>query len=68
MSYPIVGVKTGINFNTGALPLRQEIDTWMTTNPDQLNLYLQALAKLQATDQRDWLSYFQIAGTLLLST
>ncbi|KAK6358171.1 hypothetical protein TWF730_007524 [Orbilia blumenaviensis] len=62
-SYAITGIPT-TRAPDGALPLRQEIDTWSANpaNVDQVNLYLQALATFQKMPATDKLSYFQIAG------
>ncbi|RVD85525.1 uncharacterized protein DFL_003846 [Arthrobotrys flagrans] len=62
-SYAITGIPT-TRGPDGALPLRQEIDTWSANpaNVDQVNLYLQALAAFQQLPATDKLSYFQIAG------
>ena len=40
---------------------RLEIRT-LANNPDQFNIYLLALQKMQTDDQSDFLSYFQISG------
>ncbi|VDC03107.1 unnamed protein product [Peniophora sp. CBMAI 1063] len=46
---------------TGATPLRREIND-LVKDEVQFSLFIQALAALQAEDQQDELSYFQLAG------
>ena len=45
----------------GPLVARQEIRV-LAQDQDVFNLYLQALDRFQRTDQKEVLSYFQIAG------
>ena len=55
--YPVTGVQTG-----QILP-RREIRDLQNNYPDQFNIMILAWQSLQAMDQSDFLSYFQIAGT-----
>ncbi|KAK0709679.1 hypothetical protein B0T26DRAFT_805332 [Lasiosphaeria miniovina] len=59
---PVVGVKTGIEVNTGKRPARQNINKLYARGGPQWDLYILALSALQAVDEADELSYFQIAG------
>ena len=59
-SYPITGVKTGIDTN-GAVPNRIEIRDLQSNNVPW-NLYLMALNRFQSMDQSDMLSYYQVSG------
>ncbi|KAM3066915.1 hypothetical protein ACMFMF_009966 [Clarireedia jacksonii] len=59
--YPIDGVTTGINPTTKARPFRRNILDLQNDIP-QFSLYIQALAAMQAVDESNGLSYFQIAG------
>ncbi|KAL2125940.1 hypothetical protein VTI74DRAFT_2182 [Chaetomium olivicolor] len=60
--FPVVGVKTGIDKNTGQPPPRLNINTLWARRGPQWDLYILALAELQALDERDELSYFALAG------
>ncbi|KAI9714213.1 MAG: hypothetical protein M1812_006434 [Candelaria pacifica] len=60
-SYAITGPQGGVNPKTGERPFRQEIRTFSGSGP-AWDLYIQALVKLQAADQGDLLSYYQLSG------
>ncbi|KAK2597581.1 hypothetical protein N8I77_012359 [Diaporthe amygdali] len=58
----VTGPLTGIDRQTGAAPARMNInDMWARGGPSW-DLYVLALAELQAVDESDELSYFQIMG------
>lgn len=63
----ITGPRGGQNETTGVRPFRREITDLAASGPS-FDLYIQALNEMQATDQSDPLSYFQIAGMLLSQT
>ena len=55
-------VVLGLKSVTGVLP-RQDIDILLGDDPDVLNLFLLALAAIQADKMnKEWMGYFQIAG------
>ncbi|KAI9785255.1 MAG: hypothetical protein M1835_003372, partial [Candelina submexicana] len=60
-TYGIHGVATGRGPN-GSLPFRHEVLDLQLNNPDQWNLYMLALDRLQSVDQGELLSWYQIAG------
>jgi tyrosinase len=53
---PVIGVQTG------QILLRLEIRDLQTNYPDQFNVYLLGLQRLQQVDQADMLSYFGLAA------
>jgi hypothetical protein len=57
--YAITGIQTG-----QILP-RMEIRDLQVNSPDQFNILILAWQSMQAMNQSDFLSYFQIAGTSL---
>ncbi|KAK4450897.1 tyrosinase [Podospora aff. communis PSN243] len=57
----LVGIKAGVNPTTGERPARLNINDLMKNGP-QWDLFIQALAAVYATDQKDSLSWYQIAG------
>ncbi|KAK3381535.1 hypothetical protein B0H63DRAFT_207757 [Podospora didyma] len=59
---PVVGVKTGIDANSGQRPARQNINSLWARGGPQWDLYILALSELQAVDETDELSYFALAG------
>ncbi|KAK3692626.1 hypothetical protein B0T22DRAFT_486510 [Podospora appendiculata] len=59
---PVVGVKSGIDPRTGQRPARQNINQLYARGGPQWDLYILALSSLQAVNETDELSYFQIAG------
>ncbi|TVY55332.1 Polyphenol oxidase 1 [Lachnellula cervina] len=59
--YPITGVNTGRDAQTGARPFRQNILDLQNDGPSW-SLYIQALTAMQNADDNDPLSYFQVAG------
>ncbi|KAK3333928.1 hypothetical protein B0T19DRAFT_491238 [Cercophora scortea] len=59
---PVVGVRTGIDPRTGQRPARQNINQLYARGGPQWDLYILALSSLQAVNETDELSYFQIAG------
>ncbi|ROW08234.1 hypothetical protein VMCG_03309 [Cytospora schulzeri] len=58
----VTGPLTGVNMQTGAAPARMEINEIYAQGGPIWDLYVQALAELQAVDEDDELSYFQIMG------
>lgn len=58
----VTGPLTGVNMQTGAAPARMEINKMHAQGGPAWDLYVQALAELQAVDESDELSYFQIMG------
>ncbi|KAI9835969.1 MAG: hypothetical protein M1837_003559 [Sclerophora amabilis] len=59
-SFGITGAQGGRGSN-GSVPFRLEIRQ-LQRNPDQWNLYLLGLDRLQSVDQRELLSHYQMAG------
>ncbi|KAI9886218.1 MAG: hypothetical protein M1823_001953 [Watsoniomyces obsoletus] len=57
----ITGVQSGRG-SDGSVPFRLEIRQMQIQNPDQWNLYLLGLERLQAVDQNQLLSWYQISG------
>ncbi|KAJ4293812.1 hypothetical protein N0V88_005325 [Collariella sp. IMI 366227] len=62
--FPVVGVKTGIDKNTGQPPPRLNINTLWARRGPQWDLYILALSELQALDERDELSYYALTVTI----
>jgi hypothetical protein len=60
-TFPITGPQDGVNPNTGARPVRQDIKTFQKSGP-AWDLYIQALQNFMQTDSTQLLSYFQVAG------
>ncbi|MCJ1477585.1 hypothetical protein MMC13_006258 [Lambiella insularis] len=60
-SYAITGIKAGVNAVTGQRPFRQEFSIFQDSGA-QFDLYIQALQRLQNTNQTAMLSYFQVCG------
>ncbi|KAL2678554.1 hypothetical protein Neosp_009302 [[Neocosmospora] mangrovei] len=56
-SLPITGIKVD-----GQVHPRPEINSWASSNPIQLSLYIRALQIFQAIPFEDVKSYFQVAG------
>ncbi|KAL6912417.1 hypothetical protein FSST1_010177 [Fusarium sambucinum] len=56
-SLPITGIKVD-----GQVHPRPEINSWASSNPIQLSLYIRALQIFQAIPFQDVKSYFQVAG------
>ncbi|KAK3401603.1 hypothetical protein B0T20DRAFT_118549 [Sordaria brevicollis] len=59
---PVVGVKTGVDTNTGQRPTRRNINDLYARGGPQWDLYILALSEMQAMDESDELSYFSVAG------
>ncbi|TAQ87719.1 hypothetical protein B7494_g3943 [Chlorociboria aeruginascens] len=59
--YPVTGVHTGVDTNTGARPPRREILEFQNDLPTW-SLYIQALTQLQEAPEDAQLSWLQIAG------
>ncbi|KKF92427.1 Polyphenol oxidase 1 [Ceratocystis platani] len=59
---PVTGRTTGIDPNTNAVPMRRNINDLYNENGPEFQLYVQAMAALQAKDPRDPESWFQIMG------
>ena len=55
------GPDAGINAETGERPAREEINKFKTSGP-AWDLYVQAFAQFQASQQGDLASYYQVAG------
>ncbi|KAK4042387.1 hypothetical protein C8A01DRAFT_44636 [Parachaetomium inaequale] len=60
--FPVVGVKAGINKNTGQAPARLNINTLWARRGPQWDLYILALSELKAMNETDELSYYGITG------
>ncbi|KAI4220330.1 MAG: hypothetical protein L6R36_007696 [Xanthoria steineri] len=60
-AFAIRGIQAGVNAYTGERPLRQEFSTFKNTGP-AFDLYIQALLRSQQADQRQLLSYYEVAG------
>ncbi|KAH8586174.1 hypothetical protein B0O99DRAFT_656959 [Bisporella sp. PMI_857] len=60
-NYPITGAPIKHQAPNGAVPLRIEINE-LKKNKDAWNLYLLGLQSFYAVDQRDDLSYYEVAG------
>jgi tyrosinase len=60
-TFPLTGVKAGVNIATGQRPSRTEIRDFQHSGP-AWDLYIQSLQQLEDTDQSDPLSYFAFAG------
>jgi tyrosinase len=54
-------ITTGVRSRDGTPVARQDLRVFLQ-DQDVTNLYLLALQRLQAADQRELLSWFQIAG------
>jgi hypothetical protein len=70
-TYPIVGLQGGRGAD-GSVPIRYELSQFANpdSNPhalDQLNLFLQALERMQKAPQTERLSWFQISGKSISS-
>lgn len=67
-TYPIVGLHGGVgDAGPGAIPLRYEIQSFVDPMRNkyalhQLNLFLQAVERMQNAPKDDLLSWFQVAG------
>ncbi|ETN37390.1 uncharacterized protein HMPREF1541_08381 [Cyphellophora europaea CBS 101466] len=61
VAFKITGAGGSHNATTGVRPYRLDINDFSQSGPP-FDLYIQALSRLQARDQSDPLSYFQIAG------
>jgi hypothetical protein len=65
-TYPITGINDGIDPQSGATPLRLEVDDWYLSKAEdhvrQVSLFILALRSFQQASVEDKLSYFQIAG------
>ncbi|KAK3343064.1 hypothetical protein B0H65DRAFT_576876 [Neurospora tetraspora] len=59
---PVVGVKTGVDSNTGQRPIRRNINDLYARGGPQWDLYILALSEMQAMDESEELSYFSLAG------
>ncbi|KAK8131364.1 hypothetical protein PG984_007802 [Apiospora sp. TS-2023a] len=63
--YAVTGIKAGWGLDgPGSVPVRQEIDEWSSKaeNEKQVDLFLQALRRLQDVPPAERDSFFQIAG------
>lgn len=58
--FSVTGVRDGINGEI--VPIRQEIRTLQSSNPDMFNLYLLGMRRMQSLPKTDKLSWFQISG------
>lgn len=59
-------VVTGLGSLNGTLPIRQEVRQ-LQQDADKWTLYMLGLSMMQYTAQTELLSWYQIAGTLILS-
>ncbi|KAL0934277.1 tyrosinase 2 [Colletotrichum truncatum] len=59
---PIVGVRSGVNQQTGEVPVRRDINVLYEEGGPQWDLYVGALTAMQDANETDPTSYFQIAG------
>ena len=60
-AWTIRGIQAGVNPYTGERPLRQDFSTFKNSGP-AFDLYIQALLRSQQADQKNTLSYFEVAG------
>ena len=60
-SYRITGATSGINAASGERPARRDLRSFQSSGA-AFDLYIQALQMLQATNQANLLSHFEIAG------
>lgn len=60
-TFPTTGLQGGVDPNTGARPVRQDIKIFENSGP-AWDLYIQALQNFMQTDSTQLLSYFQVAG------
>ncbi|KND89565.1 Tyrosinase [Tolypocladium ophioglossoides CBS 100239] len=58
--YPVTGVS--VDPKAGSVPLRQNINDLQSAGGAPWDLYIRALSAMQAANERDPLSYFQIEG------
>ncbi|KZT37557.1 Di-copper centre-containing protein [Sistotremastrum suecicum HHB10207 ss-3] len=63
-TYPITGIPTNARPQIDPVPLRPEINAWVSNpaNADQVALFVLALDKFQKLDYEDKLSYFKVCG------
>ncbi|EXJ88381.1 hypothetical protein A1O1_05311 [Capronia coronata CBS 617.96] len=59
--FKVTGATGGVDWNTGARPLRYEIGQFSTSGA-AFDLFVQSLIAFQKANQSDPLSYFQISG------
>ncbi|KAK3316253.1 hypothetical protein B0H66DRAFT_576217 [Apodospora peruviana] len=59
---PVVGVKPGIDRNTGQPPARLNVNDLYARGGPHWHLYILALSSLQAVNETEELSYFKITG------
>lgn len=60
-AFRVTGATEGHNVTSGARPFRLDLESFVTSGP-AFDLYIQAMNQMQAMNQSDPLSYFQIAG------
>lgn len=58
----MLNISTAKRLLIGPVPLRQEIRNLEKNFPDQWTLYVLSLKVFQEADEKDLLSYYQIAG------
>lgn len=56
-----IGLKTGMNATTGAMPFRRDILDLVNDTPS-FTLFILALNKMMETEETALTSYFQVAG------
>lgn len=61
-AFVVTGAVGGVNTETGQRPFRLNIVTMAQIGGPAWDLYILALQQFQAKDQKDQLSFFQIAG------
>lgn len=67
VGYAITGVSGGVNSATGQRPARLDMRDLQSAGP-AFDLFVQALSQFQSDDQSDLISYYEVAGTFLLSS
>ena len=65
VGYAITGVTGGVNSETGQRPARLDMRDLQSAGP-AFDLYVQAISQFQSDDQSDLLSYYEVAGILLI--
>ncbi|ORY62692.1 uncharacterized protein BCR38DRAFT_346826 [Pseudomassariella vexata] len=60
--FPVTGLITGIDNETGERPMRWNINDLHAANGPQWDLFILGLSQFQNDSEQDWLSYFGIAG------
>lgn len=61
-AWVLTGAQGGVDTDTGSRPARQNIIDMYGKDGPEWDLYIQSLAMLYSTDQRELLSYFSFSG------